>query len=232
MLAKNSTKLFRSESIPDFASEVSGSRKAYRHSLSLDAGGEVAVLRYHKSRWNPLSFESEELSERELTGWIEIEGRCVGVIELYEYRATDFLDNSSLFELMDSKSGITSELASTLVSNWRCVSGELLELGTIIDFRKAWTDPRRCPAGLWASAANNLIAKHCPTHSLLILKAFPLEYECREDGRPELAASRMRRQEAMKRHYRKLLGVTRFPNAEEWMYRVNPKMSDVICAPR
>lgn len=76
-----------------------------------------------------------------------------------------------------------------------------------------------------------MINRNCSTYSLLALKAFPLEYGGKGDGDGRLAESRTRRQKAMQRHYRRLLGVTPFEEDGVWMYRINPKFAEVVEAP-
>ena len=61
-----------------------------------------------------------------------------------------------------------------------------------------------------------LIAVEFPEHILMILKAFPLEYEGSKAGNEKQLE---RRQRAMRRHYQSLLSVAPLSSDFDWMWR-------------
>ncbi len=228
-IASDAAKLFRGSVPPSFVTQELSLRKNYKHTLRVD---EKAILRYRKSRRGQLDFELQGIKKRELFGWIEMESERVGAIEIHEFRADDYLDNDTFFELMDAVSQMNMQLATAVIGAWEDVGMDLFAYGDIVDFRMAWTDPRRCPPGVWASLANALIELECSAYCLLTLKAFPLEYEGKVNGDAHLAASLKHRQGAMRRLYGKLLGVAPFPADNEWMYRINPRLASAIDTPQ
>ncbi len=95
-------------------------------------------------------------------------------------------------------------------------------MGSIVEFALAWSAPGcHYPDLIWGIANALISGEFSEQGVILLLKAFPLEYEGRVTN-DELALSRSRRQEAMYRYYRRKLGVTRLadvgPNAE-WMWK-------------
>ncbi len=229
MSFRDTTKSFRGETFPKFVNDETSERKRYPQRLTVSEGPVGANLHYRRSRWGRLDFERMGMSTREIFCWLEIDGHRVGAIQLREYRADDYLDNDDFFEFMDSFTQSASDLASTVMVHWEEVV-DFFDYGSLLEFHAVWTDPRRCPTGLWSLAANDLISRECPNYSVLVLKAFPLEYENNENEL--LTASRKRRQQAMRRHYSRLLSATPFPKDREWMYRINPTFLDVVDEPQ
>jgi hypothetical protein len=222
-------KLCRDGNPPDFVQYEQACRLTYRNRIELNGG---AVLRYRRTRRSPVDWNprQKDLLEREFFGWIHVENERVGAIHLLEYRGSPFLWNEEFLQIMDSMSFAQSELAKALIAAWEDVGDDLFSFGDVIEFRCAWTDKRRCPPGLWASAAIRLINLECPDYSILALKAFPLEYE--GNGGDLVDASLRRRQEAMRRYYRSVLGVTSIPGNDEWMYRIHPRLDGLVDAPQ
>lgn len=94
--------------------------------------------------------------------------------------------------------------------------------------------PSFANGALFADAAHGLIDTEFPDHSILVMKAFPLEYESVSTKGTSLAGSLRRRERAMVRHYRRVFGVERLPGRhgkQGWLWRPNPAYGDMVDRP-
>ena len=178
------------------------------------------------SRWRSIA-EDERVRKRELFAWIQIGPRRVGALELHEFEPSGCFDNADVFEVMDCEDAFESRLAEVLCSVFDDLCSEVAPYGSILDFRHAWIAPASAHQGLFAKAATTIVDAAFPDHTLLIMKAYPLEYEGKVlDGAP-LEAGLTARQRAMARHYGKILGVRPLPDPhgrEGWLWRAHPQL--------
>jgi hypothetical protein len=154
--------------------------------------------------------------------------------DLFEFEPATWLTNDDFFDSMDAFTQIESDLAAVLCSAWSRFCEQVIHHGNLVDFCNAWADPV-CPPGLWAAAAEELIAHELPNYSLLTIKAYPLEYEGRVPARSAARTGLMSRQRAMIRYYQRLFGVQKFPGRsgdEGWLYRINPITERAMERPR
>jgi hypothetical protein len=87
--------------------------------------------------------------------------------------------------------------------------------------------------GRFSAAVNTLIGRLFKGRSLLILKAFPIEYEGRVTA--ENSDSFLRRQRAMKHHYQRILAVFPLPGIDGergWMYSIPERLRNIISPPQ
>jgi hypothetical protein len=214
--------------IPSFVESEVHARRTYRYSLECTFKGHKARLQYRWSRWLRTEYEM-------LFCWITLNRRRVAAIQLFEYQPGPWPENDCFFEAMDASTQIESDLAGVLCNAWSPFCSHVTAYGNLVDFRMAWADPTRHPPGLWAAAAEQLIAYELPEYSLLTMKAFPLEYEGRAPSRSAAHAGLLSRRRAMIRYYQRLFQVRKFPGPSGdngWLYRINPIVEDLIEMPR
>lgn len=122
---------------------------------------------------------------------------------------------------MDRHCQAAATFSGVVCSAWDI--NELMGLGPIIEFRLSWMAKRASNGRIWPLAAVSLIDRfYVRKSAVLILKAFPLEYEGEVPPRSLTAKWLGRRRVAMLRHYRRHLDVELLPaklGKEGWMYR-------------
>lgn len=154
-----------------------------------------------------------------------------GSLAINEYRIATFAGSRYFLDEMDAHSHATYNLADVIIRHWEDVS-EISDYGDIVELDRAWMMAAHSSEGCFSAAANVLIEKLYRNRSLLILKAFPLEYENKiTDGNE---AAFLRRQKAMQRHYSKIFDVTPFPGSDGgdgWMYSIPKHLRGVIAQP-
>lgn len=193
--------------------------------------GEHLEVRYHRTGWRRLNVDFNTVKRRQTSALIVTDGQHVGSLEINEYRIATFTESGEFLEEMDAHSHATYNLADVICGNWEEVS-EISDYGDIVELNRAWMSAAFSNARRFSAAANTLIDNLYRNRSLLILKAFPLEYEGKVAARNE--ASFLRRQKAMQRHYSRIFGVAPFPGADGragWMYSIPPHLSDIISQP-
>ena len=194
-------------------------------------GREPLEVRYHRTGWRHLSFEVNEIKRCHTAALILTDGQHVGSLEVNEFRVAPSLTSNEFLEGMDTDSQATYDLADVLCANWYEI-GAISDFGDIVELKRAWMSARFSNRGRFAAAANALIGRLFKRRSLLILKAFPLEYEGNvTEGNND---SFILRQRAMKRYYQKIFGVLPFPGTDGengWMYSVPERLRDIIPSP-
>jgi len=172
--------------------------------------------------------------QRDLFCWIKFDRTVVGALHFIEFDADALITAEEFFDTMDADAQADATLAEVLCGAWDDVVSDVLERGPVLDFRLAWMSPKHARAALWANAADALIDAEFGDHSILVMKAFPLEYEGRAPEGSAAHSGLIRRQAAMIRHYCRLFGVSRFPSwagNDGWLWRQNPKLGGKIVAP-
>jgi hypothetical protein len=167
--------------------------------------------------------------------WIRLKTRRVAALQLFEFEPPPWLSNDDFLFSMDTLSQIDCHLAEVLCRAWDGFCDQVTgDYGNLVDFRMAWADPA-CPPGLWAAAAEELIAHELPNYSVLTMKAYPLEYEGRVPAGSAAQTGLASKQLAMIRYYQRLFRVQKFPGQsgnEGWLYRINPTIEHAIERPR
>ena len=179
---------------------------------------EQLELRYHRSRWQS-DRDVPGVHQRILQSRLYLNGCHAGSFLLTEVRPEPLIANDRFLEWADVRSAEMLDLAETICEHWVDVS-EVSDFGTILELTRAWMSPRFSSGERFSLAANALAALSAEW-SLLVLKAFPLEYEGMVTDLNKDAHKR--RQKAMVRHYRSTLGVEPFPEEagdEGWMYLI------------
>lgn len=193
--------------------------------------GEHLEIRYHRTGCRRLSYETNDIKRRHTEAFIFIDGQHGGSFEVNEFRVSACTSSSEFLEEMDSHTQATYNLADVICANWEDVS-EISDYGDIAELNRAWMSDHFSRSGRFSAAANTLIAHLLKDRSLLILKAFPLEYEGKVTDKNR--DSFLHRQRAMKRHYQRIFVVSAFPGIDGddgWMYSVPEQFSGIICPP-
>jgi hypothetical protein len=207
-----------------------GISKAYRV-LPVAIDAEHLEVRYHRTGWRRLGYEMNGIKRRHTVALIFTDGQHVGSLDAYEFRVAAFTSSNEFLEKMDGHSQATYDIANVICANWEDVS-EISDYGDIVELNRVWMSAPFSKRGRFSAAANTLIGHLFKGRSLLILKAFPLEYE--GEVTDENAASFLRRQKAMKRHYQRIFDVSAFPGTDGeggWMYSVPERLRDIISPP-
>jgi hypothetical protein len=191
--------------------------RKYRHGMKIAAKNMMYMINYRKSRWRRMDIGY--VRQRDLFCWMNFKNQQVGVLHFVEFEPDPLIDNEDLFLTMDAEYHADSQLAELLCDVWSDVVNDVLAYGPVLEFRLAWMAPQHATAAVWATAAQALIKAEFDEYSILVMKAFPLEYESRPDdpvADDDFIADDgfIRRQAAMIRHYRRLFGVEPFPG--EW----------------
>ena len=125
---------------------------------------------------------------------------------------------------MDAWEQFEADMSVVLCDEWNDLVLDVTYAGPILDFRNAWIVPEHSRGQLFPTASKALIDKFCPHHSILVMKAYPLEYAGQAPDRSPLRKAVARRQKAMVRHYRRIFGVRPFRRKHGkagWLWRAN-----------
>lgn len=227
-----SIRIRRYDEPPRFVAAEKVRHTSYRHTLPLDGDDAEVSLRYRFSRWRSLA-EDERVRKRELFAWIQVGRRRVGALELHEFEMSGCLDNDDVLDVMDCEDAFESRLAEVLCSVVDNLPSDVMPYGSILDFRHGWIAPAPAYQGLFAKAATTIIGMAFPDHALLVMKAYPLEYEGQVPNGTPVQTGLAARQRAMARYYGKIFGVQPLPDPhgkEGWLWRAHPRLEDLVAA--
>jgi len=184
-------------------------------------GSETPELTYQTGR--KFGVDDEGLVKgRALFGWFGRADERIGAMRFEEWHPSPGLPGDEFVEAMDELSLASHNLSLVLADAWEME--ELSESGPILEFSRLWVHPGHSKGSVWAPLVEALIRRRYEKRfSILVLKAFPLEYEdAMGKGSPLERGFAARRQKAMERLYARLLGVRPLPSdhgAEGWMWR-------------
>jgi hypothetical protein len=204
-------------------------RKArYPHRLELELAGRTLEVRYRRGRkYTLLGEQYSAVKSRDIFAWI-LQGTIrLGAVEFIEWHVDPLTDEDDFLYEMDADSAGAMAVAEAVQSVWDVAI--LSCYGPLLEFRLAWMLRSAARDSIWAKAAERLItAQGASRFSVLLLKAFPLEYEGRVSDAP--VAFELRRR-AMMRLYRRVVDVRPLPGwagRDGWMWR---PMADDVVAP-
>lgn len=196
------------------------------------------TIRYRRGRWRNAIWE-EELDEedrpllrvRDLFGWVELDGERIGAVGFKEHDVDFGTTNGNYIYAADVSSYEDQRIASVVSDYWKDVGLEIGAYGPIIYAEGLWIEPRHRSRLVATELLRDFIAAVYRRFPLMVLNAFPLEYESRvtEENR-EVFERRIR---AMMRHYSTVLGFTPFADCTDtnggWMWKIG---MDVIAEPK
>lgn len=201
-----------------------GYRYPYRLKCEL-AGYEV---HYRRGRWHNINegapaedgYDTSS-NVRETVAWIMDAGERVGAISFAEYDPP-FAGEEDFCQCMDDESEHMGRLAEICCSTWEQFTLEVAGFGPVVELRSVWLKPRSVPAGTWRPALDALLRKLTAKSSILVVHAFPLEYEGRAAPGDASRLGFRRRQAAMVRWCERHLQLRRFPGPpgeDGWLWR-------------
>jgi len=192
--------------------------------------GDLAV-RFKRSRWEFVCYDYRDVRSRQIDGLIVVGGKHVGSLSIMELDIPYFTDRASLFDQMDSRSLADCQLGETLLSHW-ADPAEVSNAGPVVELRRLWMAPTAAGKP-WLRRAIELVLEDVfGDRSLLLLKAFPLEYE--GNVSPDTEVRFHARQRAMMRFYSSTFGVRPLPGASGdagWMYAIPDDLRELVDEP-
>lgn len=200
----------------------------FRYTTDLPCG---LTFRYRILPWRRVG-HSYPIRRRRLEGWLHDGEERAGVVQLCQYEA-EAMPNEHFVYYMDADSQHEYELAVMLCRHWEDLD-DITQYGDIVEVELAWMKRSYARRSYWVEAVEFLLNRIRSTYALLVLKAFPLEYEGRLGDGDQHSSSFIKRQAAMRRHYTALLGVQPFPSrtgVEGWMWRFNPAKARYLDPP-
>ncbi|GAA4778857.1 hypothetical protein [Novosphingobium ginsenosidimutans] len=196
----------------------------------LTSSGSEVDLFVHQSRWKWLDADRMLIRQRQYSAKLVDGGKHVGSFRMNEYHIDEYVDSEELFDHFDQISASLAELAAVLGGYWDNLF-EITELGTVLELERAWVAPTDASRERFQAACGALL-KLAPKRALLLLKAYPLEYEGKVTA--ENAISQARRQRALIRLYRRSIGAEPLPapaGEEGWMYLIPERLRTELRQP-
>lgn len=208
-----------------------GPPKGRYHSVSIAHEHGSLSVRYKRNRWGLVCPDDGKVRSRDTCGLICLEGEHVGSFMITEFRGPLFVAREEFLEEMDSHSQANAELAMALLTHWE-EPADFFHNGEIVELRRLWIKPQASGRGRLRAVLRRVLSELYHQRSLLILKAFPLEFEgdVHDTNRPAFQS----RQQAMMRHYSHLLGVSTLPGSggeAGWMYEFPDRLPQCFDLP-
>lgn len=222
---RHGARLRRTDALPQSLEREVMNKHKYPHEVKIELAGTPVVLRYRRARKRPVMYGDDDplVEMRDIFCWIEDRrGKRLGALHFIEWHADPFVDDDDFLAEMDSYSIDSYVFAEIVLAGWAIV--DVAQYGALIEFQVAWQAPD-APPGLWHRAAEYFIHRFYSRRraSVLLLKAFPLEYEGADTEKNGLEAGFASRSRAMQRLYSRCLSVSPFPGKpgkDGWMWRL------------
>lgn len=193
--------------------------------------------RFGRGNWSTICDFGDEggdsfpLRIRSTVASITRSGLEIGGVKIVEYDIP-FIDNSSLWNAMDSESQAAVELAEAVMAAWPDFTSTVIDYGRVMELRRLWVEPGETVSAVWVPVVQELFRRVKSETAIMIAKAFPLEYE-HKVGTENLPAFEKRRR-AMMRHYAYHLGLNALPGASGengWIWKANERCKNRIPTP-
>ena len=215
----------RQDALPKFADAEARRRRKYPHTIELPGTG--ASLQYRMSKPYSVGRFADDSSmglvqKTELFAWLVLGRRRIGAFELNEFDPNCCGSNEDFMIVMDIDEAYEATLSAALCEQFDNLIGEVTLAGPILDFRRAWIMPRFANGELFRLAARTLVEKVSPHYSIMVIKAFPLEYEGEVSEGSDLEIAYERRARAMMRYYQRIFAVRPFDGEygdDGWLWR-------------
>jgi hypothetical protein len=219
---------------PLFVRNETNANRRYPYRRQIVAGGEELTLLYRLSGWAGIADSTDVARQRTLFSWLRRQEETIGALRFDQVDLDFWATNGDVFLTLDAESHELMKLAEVLTPGWEDVATEVGSYGPIVEFQGVWMKHAYANGALWLPAAQHFLTTTLRKRSLLVLQAFPLEYEGRvHESRPTERGFERRRR-ALMRLYARLLGVQPFPGdagADGWMWRIRPDLEDLIDPP-
>ncbi|MGD9966384.1 MAG: hypothetical protein AB7T59_07680 [Hyphomonadaceae bacterium] len=177
--------------------------------------------------------ELPSLRTRRTFGWILRGDVKAGALELREYDMCACDANETLWMAADAAGYDASQAIYALCSQWRDLGMSVAAYGSVLELGGLWLLPSQGKA-CGAQILNAFVRTACRGYSLVILKAFPLEYESKLGDEPALKVGFEHRKRAMQRYYARSLGMKPFPGPTGdagWMWKPAKRVAKFIAPP-
>ncbi len=179
----------------------SGLRKPswlHKHNLYV-----LAVWRDRYTTYEPFDYQ-----HRSVVFDITYNVELIAMGRFVEWRGPPISDMQDFFEAADASSQEDYEFADALLESWDH-NPALLDFGTLVRFDRLVIRSGSHSREVWRAINSVIDREFMKRGSVLLLKAFPLEYEgaLGPGSDPVLRANLHRRQGAMQRRYGRVLGV-------------------------
>jgi hypothetical protein len=184
----------------------------------IDQSGSGGFVAYCDTRrWWWVNELEDGVKSRTTYVWMFVNDELAGVLNIREYRVS-WITNGLLWSLMDSESQEAVDMAEILIRCWRNVWEDLASEGPIVLLSQLWVAQKHARDSRWNGILQHLLATRFKRRCLMVLKAFPLEYE----AKGKQPGFRLRHR-ALIRLYRRVLGVEPFPGKpgqDGWLYAI------------
>lgn len=227
-------KIRRSSELPSFAQEELGRPYQYPHRPTIRGLPSDVSVRFRRSRKKRIGGLVDGIRRSEFFAWVHIGPRPVSALRLVTYDVTLYFSDDDFLNNMDMDASEDYTFANVIAEHWTDVATSLSAYGPLVQFCSAWADPQVAGQNLWWKVANHLLFNEMDRWSVLVLKAFPLEYDGNVPDGSASAPFFAQRQRAMVRYYGRTLGMTALPRLhgrEGWLYRFHPELREVLAVP-
>ena len=223
MRKRSITRQAERRALPEFCTKELAFRRRYPRQLIVD---ETPIV-YRLGRWLATPEPGFPVKAKQLFAWITSPTAKAGAFEITAYSIDDFASNGAVFDALDASEGYEAEFGTVLVETWKDVAFDVAAYGDIVFYRAAWVSPDYKDVGIFERASLSLIDEHFPRYSVILMKAFPLEYERIEAKRGSATQANLeRRLRAMRRHYARIFGAQSMPRRwgkEGWLWAPRPE---------
>lgn len=212
----------RSDAVPDVFADEMQTVTRYRQRINCRVGDRLYPIIYRRSRGVWLGDEPDTIRHREVFAWILRGGARIGCIRLNEYAVHADFSNEAFIERMGAESSNAQALAAALCESEVDALRGFGRQGSILELSAIWIDRKHAKSAIWIPALKALVVDSFGDATMLVLKAFPLEYRNIGVTDPEQCRWFRRRQAAMCRYFAAKLNVRSLPGRagrERWMAR-------------
>ena len=160
--------------VPDFvANELAdGFRRAFPRNLRVPEAPEETWLRYTIQSFGMLEPDDFRVTAKQLTGWVQVGGETVGMIQMDEWTPLLGATDISFFQATDSWSQATHDFGTAVFTAWKI--RRLMKIGPLVELSKVWMQPECSKWRLWAMVVRELIRRrYANRFSLLLLNSWP-----------------------------------------------------------
>jgi hypothetical protein len=215
----------RQDALPKFARSEAQRRRKYPYTIELPGTG--TSLRCQMRRpYSVGEFDDPSCKDfvhkTEIFAWLVLGRKRIGAFQLNKFDPNGCGSNEDFMTVMDLAEAYEATLSGALCRQFANLIDEVTLAGPIVDFRRAWIMPRFANGDLFRLTSRTLVEKVSPHHSIMVMKAFPLEYEGEVLEGSELETAFKHRARAMMRYYQRIFGVRPFDGEygdDGWLWR-------------
>jgi hypothetical protein len=202
----------------------------YKRKVRVPDCRDTVEVRYRRTRREQVCLDYGGVRQRKVNAIVTVNGQQAGWLHFNEFEAVPLIDRSQFLQVMDESSH-TAEIAEVILEGWE-EPFEVTDYGTVVELERVWIKQEFSSPGRLSAICHGILGAATPDSAVLLLKAFPLEFEggVTELERPAFT----RRRNAMMRHYTSALGVAAFAGPlghEGWMYAISDRVWETVDPP-